>query len=470
VAQRLEGTRGAAWPGIVAIVLVAVAAATQVPDGAWNGAAHFALVQSLADGEASIDDHLNQSGDIAWVDGRFYAAKAPGLAFFSLPAYAVADALGAVPLGDPTSPPPGAHYVSGRTMWNVNLVVVAAFLVLLLLVRWAVDRSVGSAGTAVALMLGLGTMLLPFAVSYFSHDLAAALGFAAFAVALRERRRRSLRLVAAAGVLAGLAVVVEYPAAIVAGAVAVYAAVDRPRLRRLVAYAAGALAGVLPLLAFDLWAFGSPLRTSYAYAVKELGTSGHDVIGANEEGFFGIAQPDAGVLIDLLVSERGLFVLTPITALALAGLTGLARRGLRREALLVAGLTAAMLLYNASYYLPFGGNTPGPRFLVLLLPFLGLPLADAWLRWRVPTLIVAAVSAFWMVSATIAGPLLPGDESPMLWLSRISDGTGLSGSVFAAGWGGAAFFLVPAAVAVLLASGALRRRAGPRGAAEAAGG
>jgi hypothetical protein len=445
--------RSTTWPGVAAMVLVAIAAASRVPDTGWNGAAHFALVQSLADGTPRIDGRLNQSGDIAYVDGHFYAAKAPGLAMFSLPSYAVAERLGAIPLGSPTSPPPGAHWVDGRTMWYGNLVVVLAFLVLLLLIRWAVERSVGTAGTPVALMLGLGTMLLPFATSYFAHDLAATLGFSAFVVAAYASRARPLWTIAAAGVLAGLAIVVETPAAIVATAVALYVASGRPHLARLGSFAAGALIGIIPLLSFNTWAFGSPLRMSYAHAVKELGASGHDVLGANDQGVYGITRPDIGALIDLLVSHRGLFVLTPITALALMGLPGLARRGLRSEALFVAGLTAAMLLYNASYSYPFGGWSPGPRFLVLLLPFLAFPLADAWLRWRNVTLVVAGISAFWMISATIAGPLLPDFERPTLWLTRIMDGDNLAGSILVDGRSGTAVFLALALVAVLLAAG-----------------
>lgn len=444
---------GAAWPGIAAIVLVAIAASLRVPESGWNGEAHFALVQSLADGTPRIDGHLNQSGDIAYVDGHYYAAKAPGLAMFSLPFYVLAKALGAIPLGSPTSPPAGSHTLDGSTMWYANLVVVAAFLCLLLLIRWAVDRSIGTAGTPVALMLGLGTLLLPYATTYFAHDLAAALGFAAFALAVYTRPARPLFALAGAGVLAGLAIVVELPAVIVAVAVALYLALDSPHLARLASFAAGALVGITPLLLFNIWAFGSPVRTSYAHAVKELGASGHDVVGANDEGFYGLTHPSIGALRDLLVSERGLFVLTPITALALVGLPGLARRGLRSEALFVAGLTATMLLYNASYYLPFGGFSAGPRFLILLLPFLAFPLADAWLRWRTATLIVAAVSAFWMISATLAGPNLPDVDSPSLWLARIADGDHLTDSIFIGGRSGAAVSLVPALAAILLAAG-----------------
>ena len=450
------------WPGIAALVLVALAAGSRVPDDGWNGTAHFALVQSLADGTARIDGHLNQSGDIAYFDGHFYAAKAPGLALFSLPAYAVAEGLDAIPIGSPTSPPPGAHRVEGRTVWYANLTVVVAFLALLLLIRWAVERSVGTAGTPIALMLGLGTMLLPFATSYFAHDLAAALGFAAFAVAAYARTARPLLAIAGAGVLAGLAIVVEAPALIVATAVALYVLFHPPHLARLCSFAAGMLVGIIPLLAFNYWAFGSPLRTSYAHAVKERGTTGHDVLGANDQGLYGITYPDLGALSDLLFSHRGLFVLTPITALALASLPGLARRGLRSEALLVAGLTAAMLLYNASYQYPFGGWSPGPRFMVLLLPFLAFPLADAWLRWRSLTLIVAGISAFWMIAATLARPLLPDYERPSLWLARIVDGDDLAGSILITGRGGIAVFLALALASILLAAGAVDFAVGRR--------
>jgi hypothetical protein len=444
---------GAAWTGIVAIALVAIAAAMRVPESGWNGEAHFALVQSLADGTPRIDDHLNQSGDIAYFDGHYYAAKAPGLAMFSLPTYVLASALGAIPLGEPTSPPAGAHTLDERTMWWGNLMVVVAFLCLLLLIRWAVDRSIGTGGIPVALMLGLGTLLLPYATAYFAHDLAAALGFAAFALAVYTKPARPLLALGGTGVLAGLAIVVELPAVIVAVAVALYVALERPHLRRLGSYAAGALVGVTPLFLFNTWAFGSPLRTSYAYAVKELGSSGHDVIGANAAGVYGLTHPSAGALLDILFSERGLVVLSPITALALVGLPGLYRRGHRSEAIFVAGLTAAMLLYNASYYLPFGGFSAGPRFLILLLPFLAFPLADAWLRWRTITLLVAAVSAFWMISATLAGPNLADVDSPGLWLTRIVDDNHMTESILTGGWSGAALFLVPTIAAILLAAG-----------------
>jgi len=436
---------------IAAIVLVAVAAATQIPYPGWNAGAHYALVKSLVDGTPRIDKHLNQSGDIAYVGGHFYAAKSPGLAILSVPVYLAFDAVGAVPSTYVTGQgPPGAHQVAERAIWQVNLVVVAVFFALLLLIRATVERFFRRTGTAVALMLGLGTMLLPFATAYFSHVVSAALGFSAFAVLLRERQRRSNALVATAGLLAGLAVFTELPTGIIGVCLGIYACVDAPRLRRAATYAAGFAAGLIPLAAYNWWAFGSPLTNGYSNAVKELGTTGHDVIGANGQGFFGLTYPHLHAALDILVSKHGLFVLTPITLVAVLGLGLLHRDGHRREAFLVGGMTLAFVVYNSSYYLPFGGATPGPRFLVALLPFLALPLAAVVDRWPLVAYAGAAVSVFWMGSATIAGPLLPLEMSPTLWLSEIVHGQEVMGSMLGKGTAGAFAFLVPAVAAIVL--------------------
>ncbi len=445
---------------LLAIGLVAVAAATQIPYPGWNAGAHYALVRSLVDGTPWIDHNLNQSGDIAWVKGHFYAAKSPGLAFLSLPAYLVFDSVGAVPATYVTGQgPPEARQVPERSVWQVNLTVVLAFFVLLLLIRRTVDSIYPRAGTAVAMMLGLGTMLLPFATAYFSHVVSATFGFAGFALLLQERRQRSRALLIGAGFLAGLAVFTELPTAIIGACLAGYAIADRPRVHRGLEYAAGFVAGVVPLAAYNWWAFGSPLRSGYADAVKVLGKSGHDLIGANGAGFFGLTYPHFHAAWDLLFSSIGLFVLTPITLAGVLGLGLLAHAGHRREAVLIGAIVLAFVVYNASYYLPFGGATPGPRFLVAVLPFLSLPVAAVFRRWPIVALVTAAVSTFWMVSATIAGPLLPPEMSPTSWLRQIWHGQEVMGSMLGKGTTGAVVFLFPAVLAIVLATWPDRREA-----------
>jgi hypothetical protein len=440
------------WRGVVALALIALAAVTQLPDSGANAAAHYALVQSFFSGTPRIDHHLNQSGDIAWTDGHYYVAKSPGLAALSLPLYALFDLTGQVPRTDPVSGgPPGSRYVTDIAIWQVTLLVVGFFFALLLLVRSSAEQVVPGTGTAVAAALGLGTMLLPFADNYFSHVPSATLAFAAFVVLFRSQDSRSSRRVFAAGLLAGLAVFVEAPVLIVAAIIGCYALLQLPRLRRAAAFATGLIVGVLPLALYDLWAFGSPFATGYADAVKVMGTSGHDQIGANSQGFFGLTYPHFHALIELLFSARGLFVLTPVTLVAIAALPLLARRGGQpREAATIAALAIALLLYNAAYYLPFGGYTPGPRFLIPLLPFLGLPLAEAFRAWPRTTLATVALSCFWMISATVGQPLLATALEPTAWMSRIFHNEELTGSILTQGRLGIVVFVLPATFAVVL--------------------
>src|SRR5207248_860072 len=134
-------------------------------------------------------------------------------------------------------------------VWVLGLLgTVLPFTLLLLLVRGMAERVEPGYGTAAAVTLGLGTLLFPFASLFFSHVLAALLGFAAFALLWREREGPPrLALVAAAGGLGGLAITTEYPLAIVVGIVGLYALARPGWLRRALAFGAGALAGLVPL-------------------------------------------------------------------------------------------------------------------------------------------------------------------------------------------------------------------------------
>ena len=262
----------------------------------------------------------------------------------------------------------------------MNLVgSVLPFLALLLLVLVAVERVVPGYGLPTALLLGIGTLLLPFATLFFDHVLAAMLGFAAFVVLLAARGHPAAWWPpAVAGLLAGLAIVAEFPLALVTAVLAGYAALGASPVRRVGAYLAGAALGVAPLLAYNTWALGGPFRLSYTNALEApVGDGTTPVVGANDEGFYGVGLPDPRAALSLLVSEKGLLVVSPLVLAALAGLPLLWRSGRRAEALVCGSVPLAFLAYNAAYYLPFGGQGPGPRFLVAALPFLALPLGMA---------------------------------------------------------------------------------------------
>ena len=192
------------------------------------------------------------------------------------------------------------------------------------------------------------------------------------------------------------------------------------RLRRGAAYAAGVVVGALPLLLYSWWAFGSPLHNSYEYAILEPGVSGHDVLGANDQGLFGVDVPQRGVAMQLLFSRIGLITVTPVVLAGAAGLVLLWKRGRRREAALAGFISIAFVVYNSGYATPFGGGTPGPRFLIPLIPFLALGFATAYRAWPWETIALAVPSGVLMLGMTATDPVRAVTWN---WVERVWDGT-----------------------------------------------
>jgi hypothetical protein len=450
-ARRIAGW-ARARPGVLAIVALGIAWGTTMHSMGWAQLAHFAEVRALADGEKTIDRWHWETGDVAWIDGHYYSVKSPGTAALSVPLYLAIDAgaRGAAnaaaknaseayhPRWTPNEQFPYRQYgyseeralrvetqIEANTpvVWALTLVAaVIPAVLLLLMVRSIGDRLEPGYGTAAAITLGLGTILMVFAAEFFSHAVAATLAFAAFAVLMRERAGPPrLALVAIAGLLAGLAITFEYQVGLVGVVLCAYAAWRSSPVKRGLAYAAGGLVGALPVFAYNWWTLGSPLRFAYGDAVAVRGASGHQEIGLNDDGFFGITFPRPDAAVDLLLGGRGLLVLTPVLVLAAVGVVLMHRRGHRAEALTIAGVSATYFLYDSAYWQPYGGGTPGPRFLIPMLPFIALGLAFAYRRLPATTLALAIPSALCMLVASLTYPLI-GEQGTGLWVDWVADG------------------------------------------------
>jgi hypothetical protein len=384
---------------VAAVALLVAYAWPEQPPG-WNASAHYALVRALGDGRATIDEYRDETGDVGWYDGHYYTAKAPGLALYSVPLWLVLERIR--PISD----------ARDRAVWALNFWAgVLPALLLFLLVRAVGDRLFPGTGLMSAIALGLGTMVLPFATMYFSHIPAAAASFAAFTLLVRERDGPSPRpwVLFAAGLLAGVAVVFEYPAALIGVVLGGYVLTVAPRLVRGAAYAAGAVVGALPLFAYHWLVYGSPLHSPYDDVVAVAGSSGHDVVGSNGEGFLGVTTPRFSDVVNLLIGDdRGLLILSPLYLAGVIGLVLIWRAGRRAEAGTCLAVGSAMLVYNSGYTPVFGeiwgGGSPGPRLLLTSLPFVMLGAGVVFRRapLAVTALLVASTAIY--AAATVTYP------------------------------------------------------------------
>ena len=476
-----------ARPGVAAILTLGVAWGLVMHQVGWAQLAHFDQVQAFSKSQPQIDQWHWNTNDKAWVDGHFYSVKSPGMAALTTPLYDAIEGLGGNKLAraaahnvDQTAHPKwlydgvipienfGYNVERGQVVqasverltpivWALTLLgAVIPAVLLLLAVRWAADRFVPGYGTAAAITLGLTTVVMTFAAEFFSHVISAGFAFAAFCLLMRERDREpNLGLVAGAGLLAGLAVTFEFQTGLVGIVLFGYALSRRTDwLRRAAVYGAGAVAGALPMLAFNYWAFGNPLKLAYGYAVDFPGASGHDVLGLNSSGFFGITAPRFDSALSLLLAGRGLLVLTPILIMAVVGVFMMRRDGHRAEANTILAVALVYFLYNSGYWLPYGGGTPGPRFLIPALPFVAIGLAYAYKRLPALTLGLAIPSGLMMLAATLTYPLL-GKQGTGTWADWLTDGrlehTVLTAFGVSNAWLAIAPFLAAILMAVVLA-------------------
>jgi hypothetical protein len=440
---------------LAAILLVGLSYATIIQSFSWNQTSHYDLIRSLDKDGTTIDAFQENTGDKAFYKGHFYSARAPGLALFALPFYDTLNLVDADRWARSHAAPP--QHGDDEMIYLIGLWAnVLPGLLLLLLVWRVAERFQPGYGAPAAVALGLGTMVLPLSTLLFSHVFTAFLGFAAFALMLRERDGpASPMLLGLAGLAMGYAVTSEYPLFFVALVLGLFLLSRRDAFtalgvfRRAGAYIAGGIVGIVPLLLYNHYAFRSWTHLAYSDVPRQ------------QKGFFGIGLPSLKVLSTLLFDSRGLLTLSPVLLMGAIGTVLLYKRGRRAEALTIGGICLCYLGYNSGYYLPFGGGFMGPRFLTTMLPFLAVPLGIAFKRFPGPTIALAAVSITTTVIATITHPLIGYENEAVTWVRYLSKGlfqpTIASAYGLGRGWGGIWPFLLAAGAAVLAAAWATPR-------------
>jgi hypothetical protein len=358
---------------VLLVLFTIVLCAPIVAQDSAQPASRLALAASLAE-----HGTVNISGypigvDHALYHGQLRSDKAPGQPLLAIPAYLLSRALGAQPASH-------LRYLGNLGLWAVTMFSsLLPFLVLLVLVRRRVAQTLPRAATAITVAVCYGSLLLPYSVNLFGHAMAACFGYAAWLVL--ERAEHRVRWLVAAGFLGGMTALVEYQAAIIPAVLLVYACY---RARRAAGwFVLGAVPPAVVLALYQARAFGEPWHTPFNYFAGTID-------GTTRGGY---TIPGVRDIFDVFFSGRGLLLTSPIIIVGLVAAAMCVKHPdsrMRVNAIVTLAIGAAYVLLVAGWSGTATLETPGPRYLVPLVPFLAVPIAGAWERVRIAVWITAA--------------------------------------------------------------------------------
>ena len=395
--------------------------------GSWEGNPNnatrlFAAIELVEHGDARIDRWAPLTIDKAVFDGHVYLDKAPGMTLLALPAVALADAVtGDRATGDAMMP--GDTRLDRFLKLRLRLAAITGPALLTAIAAVLLyDLGLGltgraAAGLVAALGYALGSPIWGLSTTVMGHAAVAALFVIAVWALSRAADRGRVLPALLGGVALGYAVVVEYQAVLAGSMIAMWGAwrlwSHPDRVRLLALAAVGGIAGLVPLIAYNLIAFGTLFRIGYA------GVQGFEGM---RQGLFGLTVPRLPVLFEIVFGDRrGLVWVAPVLVLAVPGLFALAEdRRAKGVGVMALAVVATGLLVNAAYVYWDGGNATGPRHAMAMAGLLALGLAPFWagLRqgWqRLATAALLAVSMAINLMVAAAEIFSPPEYRFPLW-------------------------------------------------------
>ena len=291
-------------------------------------------------------------------DGTYFGKYGLGQSLVQAPFYVAGHAAGRLAGADDDR---AARFAVSSTNAFVTTALVAVF--------WLTARLLGAglrAATAAALVLGVATLVWPYARSDFSEPLQTLCLLVAFLLMLRWRGAPRDWIAAGIGCAAAGAFLTKAASTVpLAPLGAFYLFVvwqrlgTRPAALRPLALAGTPLALAVALqAALNLYRFGS---------VSEFGYGSEPSVGFTTPLLTGIGHL-------LFSTGKGFVWFAAPAALGVLMLPFIVRR-LPAEALAILGVFAAELLYFARWWAWHGDWSWGPRYLYLAVPFVLLPLA-----------------------------------------------------------------------------------------------
>jgi len=372
-------------------VLAAVTFAYFTGGAGWNQDAHFDLTRAIVERQTLfIDGYDVNTGDVSKGTGEhIFINKPPGASILPAVPYAVIYAIECGLHAPVDSLTRMNRWISTALSVGLCGALIGPVLYLYGRRKMAASRT---AALCIAAIILFGTIVFPYSTMLFAHIPAAL--FLLLAFTLLETRP------VAAGVAAGIAVACFYVCAL-AAAILVLLAFSYQR-RTAIRFLIGMAPFGCLMAAYQWICFGSPFRTSVEASTPF--THGGYLFGV-------ITIPSTDALYGITLSPyRGLFFVSPVLLLAFFGLAAMKRNA---EYWSLVAIVTTFVLVIASFNGWHGGFAFGPRYLVPIVPLLGIAMMAVRLRrlWIVIAIVAAIVSFGLNFIATATDPM-PSSQLP----------------------------------------------------------
>jgi hypothetical protein len=305
--------------------------------------------------------------DTIQYEGNNYVVYAPGYAFISLPIVELGLILGG----------PNAQFPVYANFTGELFLAVAASVSSLLLYKISLFYTKSrSAALLAAFTLAFGTSVWPFAVEIYPHDLSMLFSLLSVYLVLVYCKAtiRPSWLLGMAGLALGLATFVEYAAGLFVFPLFVYLVLrgKRGEGRSILSTLFGAETISFPA-AFVVAGFGTNFLYNYAiFRNPFLFPQQEYVKGLH----FYLGDLAAHILFYLASPYRGILFFSPVLILGFYGLYRMSKTtSVRSDSILFLSLFCLIWIFYSAWQDWDGGFSYGPRFLILGLPFLVIPVS-----------------------------------------------------------------------------------------------
>ena len=335
----------------------------------------------VEDHSLSIDRLHNNTGDKAFIDGRYYSDKPPLPSILALPSYSVINHFFPGKVSPETHLDTFNRSFDQKMEWarfaaTVSVSAVAGSLTAVLL--YLISLELGLARTksiGIGIFSGLGTLVFPYSTTFHGTMLGTFFLMLAVFIWIKEDYNPCQNYSFLISVVLGLAVSSDYITIIPVGLLLALISIDR--LKSLKSHAlmfTGLFIGFLPLFVFNFLITGNPLEPTALHPIEPDLYAGETKTAIESVGLIGIiTYLTARIIRTLLSPLNGLLIYSPILLFGLLGLRKVNRLNKRLSFFIFSGLLFT-LLSLMSIHIWSVRAFYGPRYLLPVATLLLIPL------------------------------------------------------------------------------------------------